>query len=97
VVEIPKPIVVRYVQGTFKTRQGKGFSESELKEAGISTANARKLSIRVDPRRRTKLDENVRTLKLWLEGSSKRQSDRKPRRSAPRRPGRQPEVSGCEY
>jgi len=85
VAEIPEPIVVRYVLGTFKTRRGRGFSEAELKEAGIPTTEARKLSIRVDSRRRTKLDENVRTLKTWLESRSKHQSDRKARRSSPRR------------
>lgn len=83
--EIPEPIVVRYVLGTFKTREGRGFSEAELKEAGILTTEARKLSIRVDSRRRTKLDENVRMLKTWLESRSKRQSDRKARRGSPRR------------
>jgi len=86
VTEIPEPIVVRYVLGNFKTRQGRGFSEAELKEAGISTTEARKLSIRVDSRRRTKLDENVRTLKMWLESRSKHRSDRKARRSSPRHP-----------
>jgi len=85
VTEIPEPIVVRYVLGTFKTREGRGFSEAELKEAGILTTEARKLSIRVDSRRRTKLDENVRMLKTWLESRSKRQSDRKARRGSPRR------------
>jgi len=85
VTETPEPIVVRYVLGTFKTREGRGFSEAELKEAGILTTEARKLSIRVDSRRRTKLDENVRMLKTWLESRSKRQSDRKARRGSPRR------------
>lgn len=70
---MPKPIAVRYVQGTFKVRQGRGFSEAELKEAGISVADARKHSLRIDPRRRTKLDQNIRAIKKWLEGPSKQQ------------------------
>lgn len=78
-LEMPKPIVVRHVQGRFKTRLGRGFSEAELREAGISAGEARKLSIRVDPRRKTKLKENVKEIKTWLGGSSKRRSSRKPR------------------
>jgi len=85
--EIPEPIVVKYVLGTFKTRRGRGFSEAELKETGISTTEAKRLSIRIDPRRRTKLDENVKTLKAWLKGRSKHRSDKKGRRSTPRRSG----------
>ncbi len=77
--EIPRPIVVRHVQGTFKTREGRGFSEAELKEAGISPTRARKLSIGVDPRRRTKLEENVKTVKAWIKGLSK--PGKRPRRT----------------
>ena len=86
-VEVPKPLVARYVQGTYRTRQGRGFSEAELKEAGISVANGRKLSIRVDARRRTNLKENVKLLKAWLEGLSKSPSKRKARGSSRSRSG----------
>ncbi len=75
--EMPKAIVVRHVQGTFETRLGRGFSKAELREAGISVANARKLSVRVDPKRQTKMEENVKAIKTWLRGSSKRKSDGK--------------------
>lgn len=85
-LEIPKPIVVRHVQGRFKTRLGRGFSEAELTEAGISVVEARKLSIRVDPRRQTRLEENVKAIKTWLGGSSKRKSSRKPRGRTQRHP-----------
>jgi ribosomal protein L13E len=62
----PESIVVRYVGSVHTSRQGRGFSKAELKEAGILTANARKLSIRVDPKRHTKLSDNVTKLKAWL-------------------------------
>jgi ribosomal protein L13E len=62
----PESNVVRFVGGIHTTRQGRGFSEAELKEAGIFVANARKLSIRVDPKRHTKLSGNVEKLKAWL-------------------------------
>jgi len=81
-VEVPKPLVVRYVQGTYRTRQGRGFSEAELKEAGISVANGRKLSIRVDVRRRTSLKENVELLKAWLRTLSESRSKRRARSSS---------------
>lgn len=49
-----------------ETRRGKGFSRSELREAGIDPKQARKLGIPVDPRRKTKHDENVKFLKHYL-------------------------------
>ena len=34
-VQINKPIVIRQIRGLKLTRSGRGFSKSELKEAGI--------------------------------------------------------------
>jgi len=85
-LEIPKAIVVRHVQGKFKRRLGRGFSGAELREAGISVTNARKLSIRVDPRRQTRMEENVKAIKTWLGGSSKRKSGGRPGRRTSRHP-----------
>lgn len=75
----PKPVVIREVQGVFRTRECRGFSEAELKEAEISAANARKLSIKVDPRRHTKLDENVEALRVSLGNRQKRRIRRRKR------------------
>jgi ribosomal protein L13E len=74
-----RPVVVRYHDGTFRMRESRGFSEAELKEAGITLADARRLSLRVDPRRKTRLDENVRTLKTLLDNVPKPTARRKPR------------------
>ena len=49
-----------------ETRRGKGFSRNELREAGTNSKQARKLGIPVDPRRKTKHDENVKFLKNYL-------------------------------
>ena len=49
-----------------KPRNGRGFSRGELKEAGLSLNQALKLGIQVDPRRSTKHDENMKTLKKYL-------------------------------
>ncbi len=44
-------------------RKGRGFSLRELKEAGLSLADARKLNIAVDRRRRSMHPENVEVLR----------------------------------
>ncbi len=50
-----------------KQRYGKGFSVEELKKAGLSAKEAIKLGIPTDPRRKTAHDENVETVKSFLE------------------------------
>ena len=52
--------LVRDARGNW--RPGKGFSRSELKEAGLSPADAARLQIRVDKRRRNAHPRNVATL-----------------------------------
>ncbi|MBT0158805.1 hypothetical protein G4O51_02340 [Candidatus Bathyarchaeota archaeon A05DMB-2] len=49
-----------------KQRDGKGFSLNELKEAGLNKADAKRLKIPVDPRRKTAHAENIETLKAHL-------------------------------
>jgi ribosomal protein L13E len=46
---------------------GKGFSQGELKKAGLSVSQAVKLHVAVDPRRKTAHDENVETIRTILE------------------------------
>ena len=46
--------------------RGRGFSRDELKEAGLDFRQALKLHLRVDTRRKTKHDENVKALKELL-------------------------------
>jgi len=43
-------------------KEGKGFSQRELKSAGLSLQEARKLGVAVDARRRSKYEENVTVL-----------------------------------
>ncbi len=52
---------------TGKQRLGKGFSPDELKEAGINVADARRLRLPVDRKRRTSHEENVEALKAHAE------------------------------
>jgi len=49
-----------------KAREGKGFSQKELKEVGLSLREALKLGIPIDTRRSTKHEENVIRLKAYV-------------------------------
>ena len=56
-------VVVRMVGGKHKTRRGRGFSLSELKQAGIPPSRAVSLGIATDVRRSSMHPQNVETLK----------------------------------
>jgi len=49
-----------------ETRRGRGFSRGELREVGIDFQTALRLRIPIDNRRKTRREENVRTLKQHL-------------------------------
>jgi len=57
---------------TGKQRLGKGFSPDELKEAGLTNADARNLAVPVDRKRRTSHEENIATLKARMEKATKK-------------------------
>jgi large subunit ribosomal protein L13e len=50
-----------------KQRFGRGFSRDELKKAGLSTKDALRLGMLVDPRRKTVHDENVEAIKIRVQ------------------------------
>ena len=63
-VQINKPIVKRQIRGVKFIRNGRGFSKSELKEAGIiDISMAKNKSIPIDILRKTTIAENVEQLK----------------------------------
>jgi large subunit ribosomal protein L13e len=49
-----------------KLRNGKGFSQDELKEMGLSFKQALKMGIPIDTRRSTKHEDNMEILKAHL-------------------------------
>jgi large subunit ribosomal protein L13e len=59
-----------------KQRSGRGFSPEELKKAGIDPAEAKRLEIPVDRRRKTAHDQNVEAIKAYAE---KRKAEAKPK------------------
>jgi len=67
-VEVPKPIVQAplHKELPIKLRFGRGFSIPELKTVGLDVKKARKLGLRVDERRDSCHEENVRALKEFL-------------------------------
>jgi ribosomal protein L13E len=63
-IQINKPIVKRQIRGIEFIRNGRGFSKSELKEAGIDNIDmAKNKGIPVDLLRKTTIAENVEQLK----------------------------------
>ena len=59
-----------------KQRSGKGFSTEELAKAGLNPAEAKRLKIPVDKRRKTAHDQNIEALKVYAE---KKKSEAKPK------------------
>jgi len=64
-----------------KQRYGKGFSREELKKAGLSIRESLKLSIPVDPRRKTAHKENVNSIKKLLKSIKEKSRVKKTRKS----------------
>jgi len=49
-----------------RTRKGRGFSRDELREVKLDFNQALRLRLPIDTRRKTKHEENVKALKLFL-------------------------------
>lgn len=60
-----------------KTRTGRGFSYMELKKANIDIRKAKNLGLRVDKRRKTAYEENVRLLEESVRGGKKKEEKKK--------------------
>ena len=69
-----KPVILK---SGGKQRSGRGFSTQELKKAGLDLAEAKRLKIPVDKRRKTVYDQNVQAVKTYAE---KKVTEDKPRK-----------------
>ncbi|OYT64617.1 50S ribosomal protein L13e [Candidatus Bathyarchaeota archaeon ex4484_205] len=72
-----EPIVKRRKELVEYVRKGRGFSRNELKEAGLTVAEAKRLGLRVDPRRRSTHPENVKMLKQFMKRLKKEEEKAK--------------------
>ena len=59
-----------------KERNGRGFSLEELKKAGLNKAEAKKLELPIDKRRKTAHDQNVQKIKSY---AKKKKPETKPK------------------
>lgn len=69
VPKVKPPRLIRFGRVQKPLRVGRGFSISELEEAGISVDIASKLGIPIDPRRRSKHLWNVKALKEYVKNT----------------------------
>ena len=60
---VKKPRLTKYRGIKKSLRFGKGFSKPELAELGLTIKDAVKMKIPVDPRRRSKHEWNIRSLR----------------------------------
>ncbi|MEM2081811.1 MAG: ribosomal protein L13e [Candidatus Bathyarchaeia archaeon] len=59
-----------------RQRSGRGFSIEELKKAGVDVAEAKRMEVPVDKRRKTAHEQNVKLLKAYVE---KKKAEVKPK------------------
>ncbi len=69
-----KPVILK---SDGKQRSGRGFSTEELQKAGLDLAEAKRLEIPVDRRRKTVYDQNVQAVRTYAE---KKETDDKPKK-----------------
>jgi large subunit ribosomal protein L13e len=70
-------------QDSSKLKAGKGFSLGEIQDAGLNVHEAKRLSLRIDRRRKTIHKENVTAIKTYLKegkekGKKKKEAQRIP-------------------
>ncbi|OYT46867.1 MAG: 50S ribosomal protein L13e [Desulfurococcales archaeon ex4484_42] len=64
---VKSPRILKFKTMEVGTRVGRGFSEGELREVGLTLRNAKKLGLPIDKRRRSVRKENVEILKKFLD------------------------------
>ncbi|MCE4617581.1 MAG: 50S ribosomal protein L13e [Desulfurococcales archaeon] len=64
---VKRPRLIKHRNVDQGVRTGKGFSKGELEAVGLTIKKALTLGIPVDKRRRSKHEENIETLRKFLE------------------------------
>jgi len=59
-----------------KKRSGRGFSPTELKNAGVNPTEAKKIGLPTDFKRKTAHDENIEAIKAY---AAKKKAEAKPK------------------
>jgi ribosomal protein L13E len=72
-----------------RQRSGRGFSPEELKKAGLNRAEAARLKIPADLRRKTAHDENVEAVRAYVE-KKKAEAKPKPKKKPEPKPKKKP-------
>jgi len=75
-MSVKKP---RVFKQTGKQRYGRGFSRSELKEAGFNVKDALRFGVPVDTRRKTAHEENIKTVQAFLQEKKAASKPKKPK------------------
>ncbi|MGQ9721028.1 MAG: ribosomal protein L13e [Candidatus Jordarchaeum sp.] len=64
-------------QNKLKLKAGRGFSLGEIKGAGLDVHEAKRLSLRIDRRRKTTHDANITTIKTYIKQRKEKLEKRK--------------------
>ena len=64
---VEKPIALIRRAGGGRWKHGKGFSYSEIRAAGMTVAEAKHRSMRIDKRRRSEHQTNMETIRRWID------------------------------
>jgi ribosomal protein L13E len=88
--DITRRVIVKTVNnGVIITRNGRGYSKSELIQSGVTDNRvARKIKIPIDPFRKTTHKENIELLKAFL-GKEVRKTARKAKQKKGRKSTKQ--------
>lgn len=64
--KVKPPALIRHGKIVKKWKIGKGFSIGEIRKAGLTVKKARKLELRVDKRRKSVHEENIKAIRKYI-------------------------------
>jgi ribosomal protein L13E len=87
----PQAFVMARHEYSSQERRGKGFSLGELSAAGLTFIIAKSLRVPVDIRRRSVLETNIGSLKVWYKPAPKKERGPKPEKAKAEKPAKKKE------